>query len=153
MKETPVLLSCLLFFLMIRRPPRSTLFPYTTLFRSTPPPTRWACAASCSPWTTSTKHSHKCSRSGRPWSTPSPSTRTCTGSASCAAPRESWSGWPRNLRSATVAPKPSLARLVDEEWDDAERRDGIRPPPTKQLIRGETGEDDGAEVEARLRRS
>src|SRR3712207_8155933 len=26
----------LLFFLMIRRPPRSTLFPYTTLFRSTP---------------------------------------------------------------------------------------------------------------------
>src|SRR3712207_7390046 len=25
---------CFLFFLMIRRPPRSTLFPYTTLFRS-----------------------------------------------------------------------------------------------------------------------
>src|SRR5207249_10000882 len=29
-----VLLSLLLFFLMIPRPPRSTLFPYTTLFRS-----------------------------------------------------------------------------------------------------------------------
>src|SRR2546422_6910846 len=27
-------LSFLFFFLMIRRPPRSTLFPYTTLFRS-----------------------------------------------------------------------------------------------------------------------
>src|SRR3712207_7090143 len=26
--------TCELFFLMIRRPPRSTLFPYTTLFRS-----------------------------------------------------------------------------------------------------------------------
>src|SRR6185312_16870173 len=26
----------LVFFLMIRRPPRSTLFPYTTLFRSPP---------------------------------------------------------------------------------------------------------------------
>src|SRR3712207_8490701 len=26
------------FFLMIRRPPRSTLFPYTTLFRSEPGP-------------------------------------------------------------------------------------------------------------------
>src|SRR3712207_9212312 len=26
--------SDILFFLMIRRPPRSTLFPYTTLFRS-----------------------------------------------------------------------------------------------------------------------
>src|SRR2546423_14961421 len=30
----------LFFFLMIRRPPRSTLFPYTTLFRS--PGVRWA---------------------------------------------------------------------------------------------------------------
>src|SRR2546429_3769539 len=28
------LLSYFFFFLMIRRPPRSTLFPYTTLFRS-----------------------------------------------------------------------------------------------------------------------
>src|SRR5947209_20253067 len=28
-------LFTLFFFLMIRRPPRSTLFPYTTLFRST----------------------------------------------------------------------------------------------------------------------
>src|SRR2546430_12902174 len=31
------------FFLMIRRPPRSTLFPYTTLFRSTSPG-GWVCA-------------------------------------------------------------------------------------------------------------
>src|SRR2546426_1376599 len=30
----PHSLSFLFFFLMIRRPPRSTLFPYTTLFRS-----------------------------------------------------------------------------------------------------------------------
>src|ERR1017187_10735041 len=29
-----LLFACLIFFLMIRRPPRSTLFPYTTLFRS-----------------------------------------------------------------------------------------------------------------------
>src|SRR5438552_9316558 len=28
------LFFCVFFFLMIRRPPRSTLFPYTTLFRS-----------------------------------------------------------------------------------------------------------------------
>src|SRR2546430_13545192 len=27
-------MNCFFFFLMIRRPPRSTLFPYTTLFRS-----------------------------------------------------------------------------------------------------------------------
>src|SRR3712207_8379920 len=29
-------MAVFLFFLMIRRPPRSTLFPYTTLFRSWP---------------------------------------------------------------------------------------------------------------------
>src|SRR3712207_9202586 len=34
------------FFLMIRRPPRSTLFPYTTLFRSGQPPRT---AAGCPP--------------------------------------------------------------------------------------------------------
>src|SRR5436853_6266518 len=33
------LLMFIVFFLMIRRPPRSTLFPYTTLFRS---PSTWA---------------------------------------------------------------------------------------------------------------
>src|ERR1039457_7540962 len=32
---------CLFFFLMIRRPPRSTLFPYTTLFRSPRLSARW----------------------------------------------------------------------------------------------------------------
>src|SRR2546429_4891171 len=34
--------SLAFFFLMIRRPPRSTLFPYTTLFRSWPSPARTA---------------------------------------------------------------------------------------------------------------
>src|SRR2546422_5495010 len=29
-----IMILCVFFFLMIRRPPRSTLFPYTTLFRS-----------------------------------------------------------------------------------------------------------------------
>src|SRR5436853_1756489 len=30
----PSIVSCSFFFLMLRPPPRSTLFPYTTLFRS-----------------------------------------------------------------------------------------------------------------------
>src|SRR2546425_6836039 len=34
MIQFPHLQSLSFFFLMIRRPPRSTLFPYTTLFRS-----------------------------------------------------------------------------------------------------------------------
>src|SRR5215204_6803111 len=38
------------FFLMIRRPPRSTLFPYTTLFRSpSPVVTPMNCSWSCLP--------------------------------------------------------------------------------------------------------
>src|ERR1044072_3221437 len=36
-----------LFFLMIRRPPRSTLFPYTTLFRSGPQLRHRDAARSC----------------------------------------------------------------------------------------------------------
>src|SRR3712207_8143701 len=36
------------FFLMIRRPPRSTLFPYTTLFRSDAASSTWRCG--CSAW-------------------------------------------------------------------------------------------------------
>src|ERR1022692_1055291 len=35
----------LVFFLMIRRPPRSTLFPYTTLFRSGTPAPGWGRSA------------------------------------------------------------------------------------------------------------
>src|ERR1043166_9823157 len=42
-----VLCVCFFFFLMIRRPPRSTLFPYTTLFRS-----RWCSllVTGCQSW-------------------------------------------------------------------------------------------------------
>src|SRR6266550_4764760 len=62
-----LLLNCcmfnisLFFFLMIRRPPRSTLFPYTTLFRSgsgTPaarPPSRNS-PARPRPWRRSEEH-------------------------------------------------------------------------------------------------
>src|ERR1039457_3368301 len=38
------ILSFFFFFLMIRRPPRSTLFPYTTLFRSDSTHPAFACA-------------------------------------------------------------------------------------------------------------
>src|SRR6266487_5683720 len=37
MPFSAAILHLLFFFLMIRRPPRSTLFPYTTLFRSRGP--------------------------------------------------------------------------------------------------------------------
>src|SRR4249919_4377623 len=48
------------FFLMIRRPPRSTLFPYTTLFRS--PPGRARRRGGCRRRRTPTTRSHRRSR-------------------------------------------------------------------------------------------
>src|SRR6266496_5622670 len=47
-RSLAALCFCFFFFLMIRRPPRSTLFPYTTLFRSmcsTVPLHRSCCSA------------------------------------------------------------------------------------------------------------
>src|SRR2546422_11254880 len=55
----------LFFFLMIRRPPRSTLFPYTTLFRSkwnavrqrrSPAENAWSVRAPSSSWMRSEEH-------------------------------------------------------------------------------------------------
>src|SRR6201989_2539378 len=61
------------FFLMIRRPPRSTLFPYTTLFRSHPTrsywlsiPVQWRRGTRTPPWfnrdrkSTRLNSSHRC---------------------------------------------------------------------------------------------
>src|SRR5712672_4740951 len=53
---------------MIRRPPRSTLFPYTTLFRAPPPPRNRPCPLSRQPARASPK---ACTGSGlrKCWST------------------------------------------------------------------------------------
>src|SRR5712664_4865286 len=48
------------FFLMIRRPPRSTLFPYTTLFRS--PAARSPTCRRPGPWTTACAEDRKSTR-------------------------------------------------------------------------------------------
>src|ERR1043165_10210240 len=53
------LVSFFFFFLMIRRPPRSTLFPYTTLFRSPSPSASMSCTPesdSCKPAGRSEEH-------------------------------------------------------------------------------------------------
>src|SRR5262249_60888719 len=46
-RRRPALLC--FFFLMIRRPPRSTLFPYTTLFRSSTAVRPWPVSSSTAP--------------------------------------------------------------------------------------------------------
>src|SRR2546426_5528471 len=43
---------------MIRRPPRSTLFPYTTLFRSSSPPS--SCRAPATGWLVAPGATHRC---------------------------------------------------------------------------------------------
>src|SRR5713101_9198742 len=75
---------CLFFFLMIRRPPRSTLFPYTTLFRS-----RAAGARRRRP-----------PRPGRPGS----------GRASSAPATARSAEWPRPRRGAVPAPPARRGR-------------------------------------------
>src|SRR2546429_4909637 len=56
--STYLLLIFIFFFLMIRRPPRSTLFPYTTLFRS--PFTRKSCSRSRKPTSRSARRAAAC---------------------------------------------------------------------------------------------
>src|SRR6267378_6313764 len=93
------------FFLMIRRPPRSTLFPYTTLFRSHPRALWLFCGAaaarkfqhSCSAWMRSEEHTselqsrrepvcrlllekHKKVTVGTPYPTQPSRSKTCTSS-------------------------------------------------------------------------
>src|SRR5256885_5950729 len=60
-------LAFFFFFLMIRRPPRSTLFPYTTLFRSA--------SLSCGSPTPTTAASSAGSGPASPWSRDRKSTR------------------------------------------------------------------------------
>src|SRR5947208_4904185 len=55
--------SDVLFFFLIPRPPRSTLFPYTTLFRSLTPPGCWSCTTS-----TCQRSARRCTASETPTS-------------------------------------------------------------------------------------
>src|SRR5579872_7593374 len=57
------------FFLMIRRPPRSTLFPYTTLFRSSKPDSACSyptCAATAPPVSATRSEEHTSELQSRP---------------------------------------------------------------------------------------
>src|SRR6266545_2649512 len=99
---------------MIRRPPRSTLFPYTTLFRSGPRRSwrstgRWRCLWSGDPRRPSTSSS--CS----PGTTASPGTAICrpSGRTCCAVSAATTKRRPRTARrwtSRTTRPSGSSSR-------------------------------------------
>src|SRR3712207_8109771 len=80
MLQRSIICHVVFFFLMIRRPPRSTLFPYTTLFRSrrSSRPSRSPCPRPGS--SPSRPVSRPGARSSAPTasSPPSPSTRAAT---------------------------------------------------------------------------
>src|SRR3712207_9177709 len=76
-----VLFLYVFFFLMIRRPPRSTLFPYTTLFRSC------GCTPeSCGP--SSSSRNPRASSGFRPLPGPASKNRLCTPDSHDNLPRQ-----------------------------------------------------------------
>src|SRR3712207_6182797 len=94
------------FFLMIRRPPRSTLFPYTTLFRS---PTRSSTSSSASLAVPLAPTSPTVSWTGS--STAPAWTPTARGSAR--EQKKTGTSWPRPRKRAPPASVPlGLAQVV-----------------------------------------
>src|SRR3712207_7639983 len=95
-----MLIRALYFFLMIRRPPRSTLFPYTTLFRSAlrsrSPVARSPTAATCHRGT-----STRCS---------SPSSRSLTSRGTAT------SGGPRPLPSGAARSEEHTSELQSRQY-------------------------------------
>src|SRR2546425_8327890 len=82
---------------MIRRPPRSTLFPYTTLFRSAPRHPAWADGEGGLP-----TYSWRCG-----------ARRGCrTGSVSAAGPQASFASTPDDRSEEHTSELQSLAYLV-----------------------------------------
>src|SRR3989475_13052791 len=110
------------FFLMIRRPPRSTLFPYTTLFRSRPV--------------------------GRPRGRRRPSRRglpRARGARARAHPVLAGRGAARGRaqrRRVRAARRPAAA-LRGPRGSRLSRRDGTRPHAHRRLQRGPRRTDDG----------
>src|SRR3990167_7893386 len=126
--------GCRLFFLMIRRPPRSTLFPYTTLFRSARCSS--ACASALSLNSAWPANSSSCGLLGAPRSSSWVSSRVrlkspfcsastasknsvcgCLGASFCSAahcvPAAAASPWPRcRVISATCAATLSGLNLM-----------------------------------------
>src|SRR5258708_30822610 len=90
---------------MIRRPPRSTLFPYTTLFRSP----RWETACPCSVRTDSP---------GRRRSPPTTRRRACPArGCPCPSPRGDGQGHPRSEEHTSELQSPDhlVCRLLLEK--------------------------------------
>src|SRR2546426_2157063 len=107
---TPYRLSCsrFFFFLMIRRPPRSTLFPYTTLFRS---PT----------WPSTGSPSRRCGgRSGTTW------TKSFRTSTSCRTTRSATTSRSEEHTSELQSPCNLVCRLLLEKKKNKYRPDTLQ---------------------------
>src|SRR2546427_155580 len=97
------------FFLMIRRPPRSTLFPYTTLFRS--------CSRGC-------RRSRRRSWKRRSWTAPGSGGGCFASSSPCCC---RW--WLWRCCSAWCTPRPTRAVSISSRAAGPPTRRPAFPPP------------------------
>src|ERR1017187_2063924 len=134
------MLATFFFFLMIRRPPRSTLFPYTTLFRSTPQCSRTATVGS----TTGPNPTNPpgCPPNGtKPrkaiCATTSPKSSACSPrlnspSRICIPLGSRWPNWPRpSLRARwrwRDHPHPRCWNARKKEEPEEEQEEELEPP-------------------------
>src|SRR5256885_598567 len=114
-----VSLFCFFFFLMIRRPPRSTLFPYTTLFRSGKALAR--CCSSGLAWAACAWDRYTRPSRGRcAWPGSAICERSCSSTASAAARQSEWLAWPTGNNDIPTfflaLPAPGLRRALDHPW-------------------------------------
>src|SRR6266540_2929100 len=112
------------FFLMIRRPPRSTLFPYTTLFRSSPRSSPMLAPISRSP-----RGCSRCSTRrwrARRWSATRPSR-----SSRRTSPRSAGGPWVAlsGGKKANGGLPDTSAVAHDTAANNSTRQTGILPPP------------------------
>src|SRR5687767_15251289 len=90
------------FFLMIRRPPRSTLFPYTTLFRSPHPTRQFLTESLVDGERSQSKSFSSCARIGRIFSFSASSPLRFNSTYPCAARERSEERFSRNAETDLV---------------------------------------------------
>src|SRR6266496_5699177 len=124
---------------MIRRPPRSTLFPYTTLFRSAPGSIR----RSARPWrgTAAARTRSRARSARRPWPAGAPAGKAPAGGRPCRRRTRRTPARTRLRRCSRTgrAPPAALARpAAGSASAPARKRPGLarRPSAASLLIRG-----------------
>ena len=111
---------------MIRRPPRSTLFPYTTLFRSTAPPAHHAALGQAGQRRALHRGAHRALRRRLP------GLAGPGAGAPGAGPRPSTTTWPTRLKSAGLL---ANSRLQPQEKSSSRSQVAPTSPPLRSRVK------------------